>query len=736
MALPDATGGVAIVGVSEACWLCREDFVTDGDLDIDGLKGLGFPRDWPQVYTGSDALKSMIGKRGRIPAKRVAVAGPPTPEQLSKLPPVSDLHLVPLHSFGNAETLAKHAGLGVVKGWAVFERLDKPTGTAFVAERYWWNSFPEGTWIDLTPRPQSWQQLLLAEPVSLEESKKTTVLSKEVSQLLCQLLTQRFPSYVPRQPEVKERKAGDAKAKPMPESTSDAIKKQSGYVASERDKRGERKAQKSGVDYSKFDNIEDSDDEKLVPKQALTLPMGLPREAVSRQDYDNVWRALLQDKRLPFTPAPDLDQMWGYYKYGGMDEQALLDQACEVLGKFPCRLDPADWKAKTYTLTKKLEMESREDEARMWSIICILRFPDADAYYNQGVLLNKLCDKVKFGGALQVKLPALDAAQAKMVPVEQYCSLFSRAGVSYYRKSLKTDPKQRPAYINLIGSLERNEPANWYNDVHDLAITAVKHGIWYTKWQRPPHFVPSLPAKPFHDSKDFPLSRALEENYSIIKAEFEAYMEKLANRKDWDDSDKTPGLGDVGNRPGALHDGGLKKSGKWQEVPLFTNCTKQHEYTEQFPETTRILQTHCADATGLAFCGGGDVIFSVLTPGTRLRPHCGPSNARLTCHLAIKVPRSCQQGCHIRVAAEEPRGWEEGRCLVFDDSFEHEVVFAEAKGDEPYPGNRVVLLANFWHPDFGFKNDPEWRQKSDAMMASVDVETLPQTSIMKTPAQP
>ena len=321
MALPDATGGVAVVGVSEACWLCREDFVTDGDFDTNALKGLGFPRDWPQVYTGSDALKSLIGKRGRIPAKRVAVAGPPTPEQLSKLPAVSDLHLVPLHSFGNAETLAKHAGLGVVKGWAVFERLDKAKGTAFVAERYWWNSFPEGTWIDLTPRPQSWQQLLLAEPIALEESKKKTVLSKEVSQLHCQLLTQRFPGYVPRprqpqqpqQPE--ERKAGDAKAKPMQStSTSDAIKKQSGYVQGERDKR-DRKAQKGGVDYSKFDNIEDSDDEKLVPKQALTLPMGLPREAVSRQDYDNVWRALLQDKRLPFTPAPDLDQMWGYYKH-------------------------------------------------------------------------------------------------------------------------------------------------------------------------------------------------------------------------------------------------------------------------------------------------------------------------------------------------------------------------------------------------------------------------------------
>ena len=319
-ALPDATGSVAVVGVSEAYWLCNDDFVSsDGALsDVDALKGLGFPRDWPQVYTGNDALKSLLGKRGRIPAKRVAVAGPPTPDQLSKLP--KGLHFVPLHSFGNAEMLAKHAGLGVVQGWAVFERLDKPKGATFIAERYWWNSSPEGTWIDLTPRPEAWQQLLLVEPVEQGKAKKKTVLGEDVSKLLSQLLAQRHPNYVPRQPrqpqepqepQVKEVKAGDLK-EPMPEpSAKNAVKKQSGYVAGDRGDRGAR----NGVDYSKFDHIEDSDDEKLVPRQVLTLPMGLPREAVSRQDYDNVWRALLQDKQLPFTPAPDLDQMWGYYKY-------------------------------------------------------------------------------------------------------------------------------------------------------------------------------------------------------------------------------------------------------------------------------------------------------------------------------------------------------------------------------------------------------------------------------------
>ncbi len=34
-------------------------------------------------------------------------------------------------------------------------------------------------------------------------------------------------------------------------------------------------------------------------------------------------------------------------------------------------------------------------------------------------------------------------------------------------------------------------------------------------------------------------------------------------------------------------------------------------------------------------------------------------------------------------------------------AWSNEVVFGEPKSDEPYPGDRVVLLANFWHPNFG-----------------------------------
>ena len=78
---------------------------------------------------------------------------------------------------------------------------------------------------------------------------------------------------------------------------------------------------------------------------------------------------------------------------------------------------------------------------------------------------------------------------------------------------------------------------------------------------------------------------------------------------------------------------------------------------------------------------------SFWQPGTHLRPHCGSTNTRLTCHLGVIVP----PGCSIR-CGDEWREWREGECLVFDDSFEHEVMH---RGE----ADRVVLLINFWHPE-------------------------------------
>ena len=42
--------------------------------------------------------------------------------------------------------------------------------------------------------------------------------------------------------------------------------------------------------------------------------------------------------------------------------------------------------------------------------------------------------------------------------------------------------------------------------------------------------------------------------------------------------------GDVGNRPGALHDGGLRKSGKWQEASTESrSCCRQVQQRSVLP---------------------------------------------------------------------------------------------------------------------------------------------------------
>merc|ERR1711971_543684 len=92
-------------------------------------------------------------------------------------------------------------------------------------------------------------------------------------------------------------------------------------------------------------------------------------------------------------------------------------------------------------------------------------------------------------------------------------------------------------------------------------------------------------------------------------------------------------------------------------------------------------------AVEMAQLGAGEIILSALAPGTKLVPHCASSNTRLTCHLGL----ICPSGARLRVGGEWGE-WKEGKCIFFDDSFEHEVLHEGTS-------IRVVLLIRFWHPD-------------------------------------
>lgn len=93
------------------------------------------------------------------------------------------------------------------------------------------------------------------------------------------------------------------------------------------------------------------------------------------------------------------------------------------------------------------------------------------------------------------------------------------------------------------------------------------------------------------------------------------------------------------------------------------------------PRTARL----CAGVPGMVNAG-----FSMLRPGTHLYPHRGELAGVLRCHLPLLVPDG-DLGLSI---GGETRVWQPGRCLVFDDTTEHE---AWNRGD----GDRVVLLVTF-----------------------------------------
>jgi len=98
------------------------------------------------------------------------------------------------------------------------------------------------------------------------------------------------------------------------------------------------------------------------------------------------------------------------------------------------------------------------------------------------------------------------------------------------------------------------------------------------------------------------------------------------------------------------------------------------------PETTRLL----AKIPGMK-----TAFFSILAPHKHIPAHRGAYNGLLRYHLGLIVPEP-RAACRIRVA-DRMCHWSEGKSLVFDDTFNHEVW-------NDTEGTRVVLFVDFARP--------------------------------------
>jgi beta-hydroxylase len=124
----------------------------------------------------------------------------------------------------------------------------------------------------------------------------------------------------------------------------------------------------------------------------------------------------------------------------------------------------------------------------------------------------------------------------------------------------------------------------------------------------------------------------------------------------------------------------LSQDADWKIFPLVAYGIRSQVNIGQCPETWRVVQ---------GIPGLTTAMFSILEPGKRLPPHRGPYNGVLRLHLGLLIPEP-RERLAIRVGPEL-RHWEEGRVLIFDDAYEHEVLNESSQV-------RVVLFVDFAKP--------------------------------------
>ncbi|XP_034003572.1 aspartyl/asparaginyl beta-hydroxylase isoform X6 [Trematomus bernacchii] len=219
-------------------------------------------------------------------------------------------------------------------------------------------------------------------------------------------------------------------------------------------------------------------------------------------------------------------------------------------------------------------------------------------------------------------------------------------------------------YFHLGDALQRvgDESAyHWYELGH-------KRGHFASVWQRSLYNVAGLKAQPWWTPKETgytDLVKTLERNWRTIRDEALAVIDQNTGSF-------------------VPEEENLREKGEWGQNTLWQQGKKAGAACQGVPKTCALLERY-SEATG---CKRGQIKFSVMQPGTHVWPHTGPTNCRLRMHLGLVIPK---QGCRIR-CTDITREWEEGKVLIFDDSFEHEVW-------QDADSYRLIFIVDVWHPE-------------------------------------
>jgi ornithine lipid ester-linked acyl 2-hydroxylase len=120
--------------------------------------------------------------------------------------------------------------------------------------------------------------------------------------------------------------------------------------------------------------------------------------------------------------------------------------------------------------------------------------------------------------------------------------------------------------------------------------------------------------------------------------------------------------------------------GKWRSLFLWGYGVRIDRNCARCPDTARILERIPDLLTAF---------YSVMLAGAHVPRHTGPTKAILTAHLGLVVPAK-RESCRMRIGDNDVI-WQEGRVVVFDDMYPHEV-WNDTEED------RIVLLLPLKRP--------------------------------------
>lgn len=338
---------------------------------------------------------------------------------------------------------------------------------------------------------------------------------------------------------------------------------------------------------------------------------------------------------------------------------------------------------------------------------------------------------------------------AALAPQQAHIDLPWSHPITAYGHALRLAPTDAKIWSRLVTTLDW---AGKTSEAAHLCDAAVRAGVWQDARQRPAMLVPGLAASPWHESVAYePLLRTLRGAHELLLDALDAVVSS----------------GAMLPQPEGLQEAGQE----WQVFDVGEACAAASTAASAAASTVAITAARAA-AAGADPAGGtvgatrGGRVRDHLTPacrvldelrtsgasaspphvplrvqfsrmagGVHVRPHTGPTNAKLTLHYGLVVPSDCGgdqggagesrggegsgigaevrlgSGAHgggdsgdgdgdghacratsrIRVG-EETRPFVSRGLLAFDDSFEHEV-WNGAKTA------RTTLVLHVAHPD-------------------------------------